>query len=130
MDDYCMVVYHHRHAHSNANSVIVPPAANSRRDGKQLLYIAPDTFLHGISGVEEDTIIVNFWLDPGEDTNGDNRLDTLRDPFHVAFDAALAATSVTVAYIDDWETFSVKNGEVHCSSNEIRQLPTIDWWEY
>ncbi|MBI3300525.1 MAG: hypothetical protein HYZ72_00365 [Deltaproteobacteria bacterium] len=93
------------------------------------VYIAPDPFLHvfGAGAIEEDTNR-NFMLDAGEDTNGDGLLDTLRDPFQVYVNGVLPA-GVTAAYIDDWTTYHLGAGEVHCSSNEKRRIPAVKWWE-
>ncbi|MCP4591573.1 MAG: hypothetical protein GY842_12605 [bacterium] len=94
-------------------------------------YIAPDQFLHtyGPGALEED-FNGDFILNLGEDTNGNQKLDTFRDPFHIYLDGVLSQTQVDAVYIDNWMVYHLHAGEVHCSSNEQRALPTgIHWWD-
>ena len=107
---------------------ITPSLANGAVYGA--VYIAPDQLLHEyLSGVAEEDANQNFLLDLGEDLNANGRLDTHRDPFHEWMSVHFPS-SVTVEYIDDWETYHLRHGEVHCSSNE-RRTPPVDimWWE-
>jgi len=96
------------------------------------VYIAPDNFLHSEWPVQEEDLNYNFQLDFGEDTNNNGMLDTLRDPFHYYLDAI--PLSVGVVYIDDWSIYHIGEGEIHCSSNEIRDIPPdgagdVAWWD-
>ena len=71
----------------------------------------------------------NWQLDVGEDTNGNFMLDTVRDPFQVWLSANVPS-GVAVQYIDDWLLYHLSGGEVHCSSNGQRTIPSSPkWWE-
>jgi len=52
-------------------------------------------------------------------------------PFQNYFDAVTAGI-VPVTYIDDWDFYHLRLGEVHCGSNEQRELPPPaqwpEWW--
>lgn len=48
------------------------------------------------------------------------------DPFVQHFEALLPA-NLTAHWLDDWNTYHMAWGEVHCGSNTIR-TPTADWW--
>jgi protein-arginine deiminase len=37
---------------------------------------------------------------------------------------------IQVRFIDDWDLYHLNDGEVHCSSNDIRQIPNKKWWEF
>lgn len=89
--------------------------------------ITPDPFLHSFS---EEDVNMNWHLDANEDTNLNFMLDTLRDPFQAWFSANLPS-GITVQYIDDWLIYHLNDGEVHCSSNERRQIPISGpfWWD-
>jgi hypothetical protein len=52
------------------------------------------------------------------------------DLFEESYRATLAACGLTVTFIDDWETYHLLNGEVHCGTNTLR-VPKgkIKWWE-
>jgi protein-arginine deiminase len=39
-----------------------------------------------------------------------------------------AADAGCMAFIDDFHTYHVQQGEIHCGTNEIREPPTDDWW--
>jgi|GEM_PF-1924392 len=98
-----------------------------------LKYIAPSVFLRAFDTttppIEEDTVDPNFKFGPGEtDLNGNGKLDTLRDPFEVWL-AQNMVPGVTVEFIDDWIVYHLGDGEVHCSSNELRTLPSTKWWQ-
>ncbi|MCP4365610.1 MAG: hypothetical protein GY800_09980 [Planctomycetes bacterium] len=108
---------------------ITPDMVNSAVYGS--VFIAPDNFLHNV-GITEEDADSDFRLDPGEDRiqggslpNG--LLDTLRDPFHTYTNGVLPP-GITPRYIDDWEIYHVRSGEVHCSSNEVRNIPATRWW--
>jgi hypothetical protein len=89
-------------------------------------FVAPNPFLH--ASVEED-LDYDWDLDPNEDANGNGMLDTERDPFKTWLDANMPP-GVTVEYINDWKVYHLDNGEVHCSSNEQRTIPSSPkWWE-
>jgi protein-arginine deiminase len=94
------------------------------------VYIAPEVFLrhNTLPAAGEEDANANFRLDVGEDANANGRLDTLRDPFHVFLNARLPA-GLVATYIDDWEVYHLREGEVHCSSNERREIPVQNWWE-
>ena len=98
------------------------------------LYIAPDPFLHTWAAEApfppEEDLNSNFQLDEGEvDVNTNGKLDTYRDPFKVWTDMEVPVT-LSVEYIDDWKIYHLGQGEVHCSSNERRAIPTSrKWWE-
>ena len=87
--------------------------------------VASDRFLQAFA---EDAN-GSFTLDAGEDTNGNGMLDTLRDPFRVWLDQNVP-TGITVHYIDDWLIYHLGRGEVHCSSNDKREIASgSKWWE-
>jgi protein-arginine deiminase len=31
-------------------------------------------------------------------------------------------------YIDDWTPLHLYEGEIHCGSNVLRQIPSSNWW--
>lgn len=108
-------------------SAITPDLVNGPLYGNT--FIAPDCFLHNPGGPEEDADS-DFILDPGEDSNGNGRLDTLRDPFHIYFNNVLPS-GVTGVHIDNWLTYHMRLGEVHCGSNTKWTIPTganDQWW--
>ena len=89
------------------------------------MLIASDRFLHAFA---EDAN-GSFTLDAGEDTNGNFMLDTQHDPFKVWISQNMPA-GIQTTFIDDWYLYHVEKGEVHCSSNEQRSIPTTPkWWE-
>ncbi|XXF81582.1 protein-arginine deiminase family protein [Myxococcaceae bacterium GXIMD 01537] len=51
--------------------------------------------------------------------------DILKD----AFETALAARGVSVRWLDDWMLYHRYVGNVHCSTNVIREIPSARWWE-
>jgi len=58
------------------------------------------------------------------------RADTLdqgSDPMISAFTAALPA-GYELYFIDDWYSYHLLNGEIHCGSNVMR-TPGPDWWQ-
>lgn len=75
----------------------------------------------------------NFRLEvnAGEDLNANGKLDTFRDPFRIWTDEEMIPANIGVTYIDDWDVYHLRDGEVHCSSNEKRQIPTqYRWWDF
>jgi len=109
---------------------ITPGLANGAVYGD--VYIAPDQFLHQHdTGVPEEDTDLDFQLDTGEDLNTNGLLDTHRDPFHEALaDDEVLPSGITANYIDDWQVYHLNEGEVHCSSNEQREIPVSPkWWE-
>lgn len=54
-----------------------------------------------------------------------------RCKFEQAIEAALgptATTGVEIHFIDDFCTYHVLSGEIHCGTNSLRQAPTDRWW--
>lgn len=51
-----------------------------------------------------------------------------RDPFQEDLRARLGALGLEVRFVDDWDTFHVNMGEVHCGTNVDRTLD-LAWWE-
>jgi protein-arginine deiminase len=52
--------------------------------------------------------------------------DPSTDPIIADFVAKMPA-DVEVVFLDDWETYHLALGEVHCGTNGIR-TPTYQWW--
>lgn len=54
------------------------------------------------------------------------------DRFRDELDTILAARNLTAHYIDDWTTYHMKHGEVHCGTNTKRMpaLATTPWWHF
>jgi protein-arginine deiminase len=50
------------------------------------------------------------------------------DPFKDDLQRRLAALGVQVYFADDWDTFHLGDGEVHCGTNVSRDLK-LPWWE-
>ncbi len=52
------------------------------------------------------------------------------DIMKAQFEQALGAVGVAVHWIEDWDLYHVKDGEVHCGTNTTRQVPSdTKWWE-
>ncbi|MER5768941.1 protein-arginine deiminase family protein [Streptomyces sp. NPDC001985] len=51
-----------------------------------------------------------------------------KDIFGTAVSAAYARAGFTTAYIDDWYTYHVNGGEVHCGTNTLRDT-SQPWWK-
>lgn len=49
------------------------------------------------------------------------------DLFATAVRDAYARAGIRVRWIDDWETYHLGSGEVHCGTNSLRD-PTAPWW--
>lgn len=104
---------------------ITPDVVNGAVYGNTL--ISPDTFLYS-SGAED--LNGNWQLDPGEDANGNLMLDidASRDPFRFWIGQNLPP-GLSAVFIDDWTIYHINEGEVHCSSNERRVIPSgPNWW--
>jgi protein-arginine deiminase len=50
-----------------------------------------------------------------------------KDIFGQAVVAAYAAQNLTVRWIDDWRTYHLGLGEVHCGTNTLRSFAD-PWW--
>jgi hypothetical protein len=42
----------------------------------------------------------------------------------------LTPLGVTVTFLDCWDTYHVRSGEVHCATNTLRTAPALPWWEF
>ncbi|GAA2475375.1 protein-arginine deiminase domain-containing protein [Streptomyces gobitricini] len=51
-----------------------------------------------------------------------------RDIFTTAVTAAYAGAGLKVSYIDDWDTYHLGMGEVHCGTNTLRDASAA-WWK-
>ncbi len=54
-----------------------------------------------------------------------NGVDRIRD----AIIQPLKAVGMDVRFIDIWEPYHVRSGEIHCATNTIRRLSRQNWWE-
>jgi protein-arginine deiminase len=52
-----------------------------------------------------------------------------QDIFKTHLRQALAAVGVTVHFAENWDTYHVNLGEVHCGTNATRKIPNARWWE-
>jgi protein-arginine deiminase len=53
-----------------------------------------------------------------------------KDMFKTQLETALAPHGIQVHFIEDWDLYHVRGGEVHCGTNITRRVPTdIAWWE-
>ena len=43
-------------------------------------------------------------------------------------DVKAKITSLTEHFIDDWDTYHLSGGEVHCGTNATRKPPGTTWW--
>jgi hypothetical protein len=50
------------------------------------------------------------------------------DEFMKKINETIEANGGTTAFIEDWESFHIRFGEVHCGSN-VRRTPPAAWWE-
>jgi protein-arginine deiminase len=53
-----------------------------------------------------------------------------KDLFEEDLKSSLSSLPVTVSFLDDWDEYHVKLGEVHCSSNTLRTPTRAKWWEF
>ena len=51
-----------------------------------------------------------------------------RDVFTAAVNAAYARAGMKVSYLDDWYTYHLGQGEVHCGTNTLRDASAA-WWK-
>jgi hypothetical protein len=65
-----------------------------------------------------------FTADPFFRASGTTQAD---DPIIAAF-AQLMPAGMTLHFVDDWSTYHMSLGEVHCGSN-VRRTPIQAWWE-
>ena len=88
-----------------ATLALIPGTVNMevfQRDGEKVKLLMPDPFLRT------------------------NVNDQSSDPF-IAYVDDLLPDSVESYWIDDWDSYHLWMGEVHCGSNTLR-TPTADWW--
>jgi protein-arginine deiminase len=52
-----------------------------------------------------------------------------RDIFETQLEQALSAVGHRVHFIETWDLYHTRNGEVHCGTNTTRRVPAINWWE-
>ncbi len=50
------------------------------------------------------------------------------DPFRAGVISSLSALGLDVHFADDWDTYHIEMGEVHCGTNVSRDL-AVNWWE-
>ncbi|MDR3618576.1 MAG: protein-arginine deiminase family protein [Paludisphaera borealis] len=53
-----------------------------------------------------------------------------KDLFAEAIVSALSTCDVKVAFIDVWDAYHIRAGELHCGTNAIRRLRDPAWWKY
>lgn len=54
-----------------------------------------------------------------------------KDLFEEHFRSTLVKDGLSVAFIDDWDTYHLLNGEVHCGTNTLRKADSATkWWEF
>lgn len=51
-----------------------------------------------------------------------------KDIFTTAVTAAYTGAGMKVSYLDDWHTYHVGMGEVHCGTNTLRDASAA-WWK-
>ncbi len=52
------------------------------------------------------------------------------DRFKQAIRSPLSIAGMNVRFIDVWEPYHVRSGEIHCATNTIRSLMWPNWWEH
>lgn len=52
------------------------------------------------------------------------------DLFQQELNGALTPIGLTPHFIDDWDEYHDKKGEVHCGTNTLRTPPAANWWEF
>ncbi len=52
-----------------------------------------------------------------------------KDIFKVQLEAQLNPLGYSIHWVDNWETYHVNLGEVHCATNAARTIPNAKWWE-
>ena len=53
-----------------------------------------------------------------------------KDLFQTDLETKLKAEGLTPLDIDDWDTYHIRAGEVHCGTNTLRTPTFSDWWEF
>jgi len=51
------------------------------------------------------------------------------DIFESQLEQALSAIGLRVHFIETWNLYHTRNGEVHCGTNTTRRVPAVNWWE-
>ncbi len=93
------------------------------------LLIADPFFREYAAGIDEEDADGDFVLDEGEDLNGDGLLNTYNDPF-VQYMEDNMPPDLELHWIDDWQSYHLYWGEVHCGTNIVRTPRTdVVWWE-
>ncbi len=96
-------------------------------NGNRELDAGEDINLNGVLDTEEDAN-ENWILDEGEDLNGNGLLNTYRDPF-ILYMHENMPESLELHFLDNWETYHLMWGEVHCGTNILRTPSALNWWE-
>jgi hypothetical protein len=50
------------------------------------------------------------------------------DPFETKFRAQMASAAATIEFVDDWDAYHIKGGEVHCATN-LFKASARKWWQ-
>lgn len=53
-----------------------------------------------------------------------------RDLFEQAIRESLASCDVEVAFVDAWNAYHERGGEIHCGTNTLRRLTGPEWWKH
>ena len=54
-----------------------------------------------------------------------------RDLFEDHYRETLLKEGLNVSFVDDWETYHLLKGEVHCGTNTLRKADSVtNWWEF
>lgn len=51
------------------------------------------------------------------------------DLFQKAIQTRLAPLDLRLTFINVWEPYHSRSGEIHCATNTIRRLRKVDWWK-
>jgi protein-arginine deiminase len=95
----------------------LPPHPDAIRSGE---WETVALHLASINGI----VIGRSYISPRPFGPVGDRVDLLTQ----AVQAAYACASMYVPYVDDFESYHVAAGEVHCGSNTLRQTDLV-WWE-
>jgi protein-arginine deiminase len=52
-----------------------------------------------------------------------------RDIFETQLEQSLSAIGLRVHFIETWNLYHTRGGEVHCGTNATRRVPSVNWWE-
>ena len=52
-----------------------------------------------------------------------------KDIFETQLERALSAIGLRVHFIETWDLYHTRGGEVHCGTNTTRKIPLLNWWE-